>query len=51
MLSIEAYERAEYERGLLRVLARGEREIVAGKEHSLNQVLAEADALLEQSEP
>ena len=51
MLSIEAYERAEYERGLLCALARGEREIVAGKGHSLNQVLAEADALLEQAEP
>jgi prevent-host-death family protein len=50
MMSVEAYEQAEYERGVLRMLARGEREIVAGKGHSLKQVLAEADALLAQGE-
>lgn len=31
LLSVEAYEQAEYERELLRLLARGEREIAAGK--------------------
>lgn len=46
MLSVEAYERAEYERDILRILARGEKEIAAGKGYSLNQVLADADALL-----
>lgn len=30
LLSVEAYERAEYERKLLRAIARGEREIAAG---------------------
>jgi hypothetical protein len=45
-----AYEWPECERELLRVLARGERAIAAGKGYSLNQVLAEADALLEQGE-
>jgi len=46
MLSIEAYERGEHERRLLRVLARGEREIAAGKGFDLETVLKEADALL-----
>jgi prevent-host-death family protein len=46
MLSIDAYEQREHERELLRVLARGEREIAAGKGHTLTSVLAEADRLL-----
>ncbi len=46
MLSIEAYERSEYERELLRALARGEKEIVAGHGHDLDNVFAEADELL-----
>ena len=46
LLSMEAYERGEHERQLLRLLARGEQEIAAGKGLSLDEVLAEADALL-----
>jgi prevent-host-death family protein len=46
LLSMEAYERSEQERQLLRMLARGEREIKAGGGHDLGKVLAEADALL-----
>src|SRR5262249_14036828 len=46
MLSVEAYERSEQERQILRSLARGEREIAAGKGHDLGKVLAEADRLL-----
>lgn len=46
LLSLEAYERAEYEKQLLRLLARGEKEIEAGEGHDLDRVLAEADALL-----
>ena len=46
MLSVEAYERAEHERQILRVLARGDREIRAGKGHRLDDVMAEADRLL-----
>lgn len=46
MLSIEEYERAERERELLRLLARGEKEIAAGAGYDLDSVLAEADALL-----
>lgn len=50
MLSIEAYERAEHERRLLKLLARGEREIAAGKGYDLRAVLADADALLSEDE-
>ena len=50
MLSLDAYERGEHERQLLLLLARGEREIGAGKGHDLDSVLAEADALLREGE-
>lgn len=46
MLSVEAYERWERDNELLRLLAKGEREIEAGKGHDLDSLLAEADALL-----
>ena len=46
LLSMEAYERSEQERQLLRMLARGERETKAGAGHDLEKVLAEADSLL-----
>lgn len=46
MLSIEAFEQAEHERQILRLLARGESEIAAGRGHDLESVLREADALL-----
>lgn len=48
MLSIEAFEQAEHERQLLRLLARGEREIAAGQGYDLEAVLREADAFLAQ---
>jgi len=46
MLSVDAYERGEQERQLLRLLVRGEQEIAAGTGHDLDEVLAEADVLL-----
>ena len=46
MLSIDIYEQREYERELLRLLARGEQEIAQGKGHDLETVMAEADRLL-----
>jgi prevent-host-death family protein len=48
MVSAEVYERAEHDRELLRLLARGEKEIAAGKGVGLDAVLAEADALLKE---
>jgi prevent-host-death family protein len=46
LLSLEAYERGEHDRQLLHLLARGEQEIKAGRGFNLDEVLAEADALL-----
>ena len=46
LLSLEEYERGEHERQLLRLIARGEQEIAAGKGFDLDTVLAEADAPL-----
>jgi len=46
MLSVSAYERSEQERQILELLARGEKEILAGKGYDLDDVLAEADARL-----
>jgi len=46
LLSLDAYKRGEQERDILKLLARGEREIAAGKGFDLDDVLAEADALL-----
>jgi prevent-host-death family protein len=44
--SIDAYEKSERERELLRILAVGEKEISEGEGHSLSSVMKEADALL-----
>jgi prevent-host-death family protein len=46
MVSIEAYEHCQHELEILRLLARGEKEIEAGQGYDLDAVLAEADALL-----
>ena len=46
MLSVEAFEQSERDRELLRLLAKGEKEIEAGEGHDLEYVLAEADAIL-----
>jgi len=46
LMSIDAYQRAESERQVLLLLARGEKEIAAGVGHDLDEVLAEADRLL-----
>jgi prevent-host-death family protein len=46
MLSIEAYERSEREREILRLLVRGEQDIAAGTGYDLDDVLTEADALI-----
>jgi len=46
LVSVEAYERAEQERQILMLLARGEKEIAEGKGYDLDEVLAEADSIL-----
>ncbi len=44
--SVDAYEKSEHERELLRILAIGEKEIGEGQGHTLASVMKEADALL-----
>ena len=51
MMSMEAYEHSQHELELLRLLARGEKEIEAGKGYDLEVVLAEADSLLKETKP
>ena len=46
LLSMTAHDKAEHERELLRLLARGEKEIAEGAGFDLDQVLADADAVL-----
>ena len=51
MVSMEAYEHSQHELELLRLIARGEKEIEAGKGYDLDAVLAEADSLLKETNP
>lgn len=46
MIGVEAYEKSEHEKALLRLLAIGDREIELGEGYDLDTVLSEADALL-----
>ncbi|MEK7668190.1 MAG: type II toxin-antitoxin system Phd/YefM family antitoxin [Gemmatimonadota bacterium] len=46
ILGIEAYQRGERERAILKLLAQGEREIRAGRGSDLEDVLAEAEDIL-----
>jgi len=50
MVSVEEYEHTQHELELLRLLARGEKEIEAGKGFELDAVLAEADALIKETQ-
>jgi prevent-host-death family protein len=47
MVSMEAYEESQHELDILRLLARGEKEIEAGAGYEFEEVLKEADRLLE----
>ncbi len=51
LISVDAYERSQDERELLRLLALGEKEISKGKGYSLDRVFKEADALLKEEKP
>jgi prevent-host-death family protein len=46
MIGVEAYEKSEQEKELLRLLLKGETEIDAGEGYDLNTVLGDADAIL-----
>ena len=46
IIGVDAYEKSEHEKELLRLLANGDREIEIGEGYDLDTVLAEADDLL-----
>ncbi len=46
IIGVDAYEKSEHEKELLRLLAKGDREIEIGEGYDLDTVLAEADDLL-----
>jgi prevent-host-death family protein len=46
IFGVDAYEKSEYEKELLLLLAKGERKIETGQGYDLDAVLAEADAIL-----
>lgn len=48
IMGVEAYEKSEHDKELLRLLAKGDREIETGEGYDLDTVLAEADLLLSQ---
>ena len=51
MVSLEAYKHSQHELEILRLLARGEKEIEAGEGYDLEAVLAEADSFLRETKP
>lgn len=51
MLSMEAYEEVQHEMDILRLLAKGEKEIEAGVGYDLDEVLKEADRYLGATKP
>ena len=50
MVSMEVYKHSQNELELLRLLARGEKEIEAGKGYDLDMILAEADILVKEKQ-
>ena len=46
IIGVEAYEKSEHEKEILRLLAKGDREIEIGESYDLDSVLAEADLIL-----
>lgn len=46
LISVEVYEKSEHEKEILRLLAKGDREIETGEGYDLDTVFAEADSLL-----
>jgi len=48
IIGVEAYEKSEHDKEILRLLAKGDKEIEVGKGYDLDRVLAEADLILSQ---
>jgi prevent-host-death family protein len=50
IIGVEAYEKSEHDKELLRLLAKGDREVEIGEGDDLDTVFAEADLLLEKEQ-
>ena len=48
IIGVEAYEKSEHDKELLRLLAKGDKEIEIGEGYDIETVLAEADLILSQ---
>jgi len=48
IIGVKAYEKSEHDKELLRLLAKGDKEIEMGEGYDLDTVLAEADLILSQ---
>lgn len=48
LMSVESYEKNERELEILKRIARGEKEVRSGKGHDLDDVMADADELLDE---
>ena len=48
IIGVEAYEKSEHDKEILRLLAKGEKEIESGEGYDLDTVLSEADLILSQ---
>jgi len=48
IIGVEAYEKSEHDKEILRLLAKGDKEIEKGGGYDLDTVLAEADLILSQ---
>ena len=48
IIGVEAYEKSEHDNEILRLLAKGNKEIEIGEGYDLDTVLAEADLILSQ---
>jgi prevent-host-death family protein len=46
IIGVEAYEKSEHDKEILRLLAKGEKEIEIGEGYDIDIVLAEADSIL-----
>ena len=46
IIGVEAYEKSEHDKEILRLLAKGDKEIEIGEGYELDSVLAEADLIL-----
>ncbi len=51
LIGFDAYQKLEHEKEILRLLAKGEREIQTGEGYDLDTILAEADAFLVKDDP